>query len=143
MLLLPPRSTRTDTPLPDTALFRSRDGRAEDDRYPRAVDPRRNPRRVLSGCARRCCVAASARPAFKGFRGVRRAGAHGFPSALHSSLKTITVRRNPPVKEARVRVTLKDVARQANVSVATVGSEARRGGKECVSTCSARWSPYN
>src|SRR3546814_17436375 len=35
-------------------------------------------------------------------------------------METFTVRRNPPVKGARVSVTIKDVARQANVSVATV-----------------------
>src|SRR3546814_15941500 len=29
------------------------------------------------------------------------------------------------------------------VPVATVRSEARRDGKECVSTCRSRWSPYH
>src|SRR3546814_1322011 len=33
--------------------------------------------------------------------------------------------------------------RAASISVAIVRSAERRVGKECVSTCRSRWSPYN
>src|SRR3546814_16085408 len=33
--------------------------------------------------------------------------------------------------------------RQRHLAVAKVRSEERRGGKECVSTCRSRWSPYH
>src|SRR3546814_12980395 len=32
---------------------------------------------------------------------------------------------------------------EANLSLSLVRSEERRVGKECVSTCSTRWSPYH
>src|SRR3546814_19623758 len=41
-----------------------------------------------------------------------------------------------------IRDYLRDVVDQARKDGYT-RSEERRGGKECVSTCSSRWSPYN
>src|SRR3546814_17508202 len=40
-------------------------------------------------------------------------------------------------------VRLVDGRKQVNASLSTARSEERRVGKECVSTCRSRWSPYN
>ena len=35
------------------------------------------------------------------------------------------------------------IANEMNVNIRTTRSEERRVGKECVSTCRSRWSPYH
>src|SRR3546814_18401484 len=38
---------------------------------------------------------------------------------------------------------VEQLAHRADLPMPTVRSEERRGGKECVSTCRSRWSPYH
>src|SRR3546814_19968137 len=100
MMLLPPRSTRTDTLFPYTALFRS---------------PIEHLWIVLQGIRRvdrpvaRCRAVA--------FRALR----------VDPLLKGETAEREVEALAADI------IAR----------SEERRVGKECVSTCRSRWSPYH
>src|SRR3546814_21099909 len=50
------------------------------------------------------------------------------------------------LKVAQARVETAEVAAQTAVTQAEIDrlrSEARRVGKECVSTCRSRWSPYH
>src|SRR5690606_22196515 len=95
-------------------------GRADGDRYPRSVDPRPDTRRRLIGRARCCCVAACRRPVPAGFHGVRCTGMPAVPAGFTFFSGNVY---SPPQSAGRgvqVSVTIKDVARQANVSVATV-----------------------
>src|SRR3546814_15568962 len=115
MIRRPPRSTRTDTLFPYTTLFRS----------------------VGVGLALALRV------------GHRDDPSEGIPFELHRR----TRRMDDPVVGDRDGVAvgvddLLDVAggvdRELGAVVARVDrSEERRVGKECVSTCRSRWSPYH
>src|SRR3546814_13243525 len=52
-------------------------------------------------------------------------------------------RRCKPFKEVAERNTLLDIRSLAVVGIEFDRSEERRVGKECVSTCRSRWSPYH
>src|SRR3546814_13720894 len=61
------------------------------------------------------------------------------------SFKTIERQRTAKLvrQSAEDGPVLASVARREYGLVATLRSEERRVGKECVSTCRSRWSPYN
>src|SRR3546814_15428443 len=135
MIPRPPRSTRTDTLLPYTKRFRSLGV------LPVAVLWRlRLRRRPL---LRALCI----RPAFLVAMLVLAAG-----SALSAFQDLSALARNH--REVRYLVTPSNyVASLSKVLLATppgparpllpIRSEERRVGKECVSTCRYRWSPYH
>src|SRR3546814_11862142 len=113
MIRRPPRSTRTDTLFPYTTLFRSA-------HYSRLSEPQ-----------------PAGHPRCPQSPGLRLSLGH----ALHRA------RQDDRDKDP-------DVASAAMVQQAQVGhraaargplqrSEERRVGKECVSTCRSRWSPYH
>src|SRR3546814_15528657 len=120
MIRRPPRSTRTDTLVPYTTLFRSRGGyRARRGAafrgrlYPRAAAARRLGRR-----SRRGPEDGIGRTAILPPRGVRIGHPHlPWPASRADGVDRLLSR--------------------------VVRSEERRVGKECVSTCRSRWSPYH
>src|SRR3546814_17749196 len=97
MIRRPPRSTRTDTLLPYTTLFRSR-----------KLSPRS-----------RWAVLAAAGIYGDIAREVRRRGDHAWD---HRAVSSFVAKLGWIARAGR--------------------SEERRVGKECVSTCRSRWSPY-
>src|SRR3546814_17446655 len=109
----PPRATRTDTLLPYTTLFRSRQGAADE-------GPRMG------------------------------AGKQRVPKGRDKAAVMNWIRRNSPTREELLesrfvkpfahRVAHSHLWRFTRTSVR---SEERRVGKECVSTCRSRWSPYH
>src|SRR3546814_15322516 len=99
----PQRSTRTDTLLPNTTLFR-----APEENKKKAAVPTRRRLSAVDGAARRC-------------------GAFG--SLRADTLQMLEVER---VEIDRLQQQLRKAR-----------SEERRVGKECVSTCRSRWSPYH
>src|SRR3546814_20976201 len=110
----PPRSTRTDTLVPYTTLFRSDDRAA--DRGGRKRDPqRRAPRHGDAGAAD------------------RRGGPSGLP--LRPPRHRRQRRRKRRLRRERPRHRRRD-------SRLPRRSEERRVGKECVSTCRSRCSQY-
>src|SRR3546814_15545977 len=116
MIRRPPRSTRTDTLVPYTTLFRSpalaRTRRKNARASPNAKTPGLSPGRFVS----RCCATPSGR------REARHRGAvvGGLEDELHLLADLDAV-----------HVAVDD------------RSEERRVGKECVSTCRSRGSPYH
>src|SRR3546814_16721392 len=50
---------------------------------------------------------------------------------------------HPPLATRLVKESLNRGLDIPNISDAALRSEARRVGKECVSTCRSRWSPYH
>src|SRR3546814_12329377 len=62
---------------------------------------------------------------------------HGFPLEIgcFAGNKAETLTIVPIVKQFQER--------HGNAELVVVRSEARRVGKECVSTCRSRWSPYH
>src|SRR3546814_1389834 len=72
--------------------------------------------------------------------------------ALHLCAQTLQFTREGPAQLNLQRFDLRDLLTEVREAVAEVGagragwinrSEERRGGKECVSTCRSRWSPYH
>src|SRR3546814_7399611 len=61
----------------------------------------------------------------------------GLPASLSSDL----LGRRPDIITARWRA--EAAAKRIDVAHAQFRSEERRVGKECVSTCRSRWSPYH
>src|SRR3546814_11422191 len=126
MIRRPPRSTRTDTLFPYTTLFRShapRLRRAETDAFAERVNRVHQPFRVQLqqpfDAGGDVVVGA---PGIFGRQRVRAQvrGSHGD-----------TERLADPSRHA-----------QQLAFAVEVRSEERRVGKECVSTCISRWSPY-
>src|SRR3546814_17955891 len=67
--------------------------------------------------------------------------------AIVSVIATITCRLKPPA-EARVWLKVPWIAGAVHIillpiPLLSLRSEERRVGKECVSTCRSRWSPYH
>src|SRR3546814_17477610 len=122
MLRPPPSSTRTDTLFPYTTLFRSPSGAGKDS---------------LIDAAR---YALAGRPDFD------------FP-------RRIITRSSDPDSEEHDTLSEADFARQRDAGAfflhwsahglryalpgSIARSDERRVGKECVSTCRSRWSPYH
>src|SRR3546814_7143245 len=149
MIRRPPRSTRTDTLFPYTTLFRSRHGlwpvRYRLDRKSLSSSSRRggNVRRRVLGE-----LLVPARPA----HGIRRFGAIGNRPRGRSAQPRILHRARKHLREDMImseQNTLDpDIIEEAAIALRTAAekrsrSEERRVGKECVSTCRSRWSPYH
>src|SRR3546814_19814644 len=116
MILRPPRSTRTDTRFPYTTLFRSPPFRSS-----RLIGAERQP---TSDCRQ------------------------SLQQSPTDSLSTVLVARNP----ARLRrktgehpplMQNSQLLHQTRKRRNLRRSEERRVGKESVSTCRSRWSPYH
>src|SRR3546814_17249800 len=127
MIRLPPRSTRTDTLFPYTTLFRSEDeeGRAERERdgdqyvRGRAVDLQRL------------------------FEEEERIKLPRIPDDRLPRDRAEQRDEHPfEVFPASERLGQRRLRRRA-LRLHLLRSEERRVGKECVSTCSSRWSPYH
>src|SRR3546814_14430094 len=103
MLRRPPRSTRTDTLVPYTTLFRS-SGLVGFERDDAAIDGEAAPALMVDGLG---VLLARIGP-----------GLHDFQH------EHVVARHHPRIDNA-------------------ARSEERRVGKECVSTCKSRWSPYH
>src|SRR3546814_18630216 len=106
MIRRPPRSTRTDTLVPYTTLFRSS----------------RNPhtRRAYARAAGEFLAWVAAR-GITSLAGLQPLHVAAWIEALGREVSAPTVKQQ----------------------LAAVRSEERRVGKECVSTCRSRWSPYH
>src|SRR3546814_18175696 len=116
MIRRPPRSTRTDTLFPYTTLFRSAPAAGLEARH-RAPGVRGE---------HAVAVAAAARARMDGVA-ARAAGAGRMAVDAHPALRpAAAVAGAGAARAARTR-----------------RSEERRVGKECVSTCRSRWSPYH
>src|SRR3546814_11796708 len=116
----PPRSTRTDTLVPYTTLFRSREVLE--------AAPLAFRTRIVDHDSKRIHLLHRMFHATAGYL-----AATNELMCLHVDL---TRRRAATLPEAAVP-RIRDLAgRHAR-------SEERRGGKECVRTCRSRWSPYH
>src|SRR3546814_12143470 len=131
MIRRPPRSTRTDTLFPYTTLFRSREFVQK---LPGLID------RLDSTLAKLDSAAGGADQILSENRGAIRSFANDGLSQLGPTL-------------GELRTLIRDLRRisdrlEGNPSRFLLGrdgpsSEERRVGKECVSTCRSRWSPYH
>src|SRR3546814_18023210 len=125
MIRRPPISTRTDTLVPYTTLFRSDDGAAQSQAVvgARFIDAVGEAELGEGGKEQIAGMIPGEGPA-------RAVGAHpaGRQADTRDPAERIAEmrdRRVPPAGRLRTR------------------SEARRVGKECVGTCRSRWSPYH
>src|SRR3546814_19179178 len=121
MIRRPPRSTRTDTLFPYTTLFRSKSDLAA----PRQSVPLDSRDKRFAGR----CFANSGKPARADVRALARACER---LKIHPRAKCIARPGQNPQEYIVVAIEL--IKRR---------SEERRVGKECVSTCRSRWSPYH
>src|SRR3546814_19596209 len=115
----PPSSPHTDTLFPYTSLFRSIEAEASFEERP--------------GLAAIAALDENDSGSFVAFRDDRRKAAGGFGPAkqqVDEEAAFETGHKVPPRRAAMGRW-----QRQSR-------SEERRVGKECVSTCRSRWSPY-
>src|SRR3546814_15659796 len=119
MLPRPPRSTRTDTLFPSTALFRSVEGQRAD-RSGQAVAPVLAKRSVLHAVPQPAHATACFQPVNRGCHYL-----------LYMAVKVAA-----PHLQGAIRGTV----RQAQYATR---SAERRVGKEGVSTCSSGGSPYH
>src|SRR3546814_14830193 len=112
MILRPPRSTRTDTLFPYTTLFRSAP-----------------------------CGSRVGGPKGRGGGGLR--ALWGAPSAAPSNLNPLRARGIFAARKDNHMAAKKQKDSSADLRTnEKKRSEERRVGKECVSTCRSRWSPY-
>src|SRR3546814_13167887 len=135
MIRRPPRSTRTDTLFPYTTLFRSR-GALRSNAEPLWPRHRGQSRPQASGLVHQG-IAGIGRISQPGQSGARWANGPFHDSGF---LRTMAVR------PSRLSAVLRPFGVGDSVpSAAEVlfRSEERRVGKECVSTCRSRWSPYH
>src|SRR3546814_17256569 len=129
MIRRPPRSTRTDTLFPYTTLFRS-DGSA-DRRQCRGPDPLRH--------------GEGGRPRHAHHRHPAAAQVRWQVRHLRSGLNRVML----PVADARARIVAAlpvmpaETVDLRHAAGRVLRSEGRRVGKECVHTCSYRWSQYH
>src|SRR3546814_12060412 len=113
MIRRPPRSTRTDTLFPYTTLFRSNDL------------PQARAARTKAFFGKRTGREHPPRPAASLPGGSLGGGACETRLAQEVTLGAVDAELHHLDERILVR------------------SEERRGGKECVSTCRSRWSPYH
>src|SRR3546814_18801828 len=130
MIRRPPRSTRTDTLFPYTTLFRSRRARRIERRIGPAV----------------CHPDGACRTAIADIVEQRRA--HEQHGRERQSLDRTEARAKPAIEAADERraAALPHRARRPfghREHTTEQRSEERRVGKECVSTCRSRLSPYH
>src|SRR3546814_15897882 len=124
MIRRPPRSTRTDTLFPYTTLFRSQAAGFDASEFedPHQFDIRRKPKGTLVfGTGIHHCVG-------------QRLARYVLKTAI-----TAMITRFPALKLADPE--FQPVYRGFTGELQR--SEERRVGKECVSTCRSRWSPYH
>src|SRR3546814_16100032 len=125
MIRVTTRSTRLDTLCPYTSLVRSgqslskRAGRSRQEEHRAHAHRPGGVQERLPRCDARDAVRAAA-----GVRADAQAGLRLQAAAVHGAFAGGT---------AQPRIPVPDAAR----------SEERRVGKECVSTCRSRWSPYH
>src|SRR3546814_14039105 len=141
MIRQPPRYTRTDTLLPYTALVRS--GRRL------LLDAAVLAERPVGGLRRHLGLP---RPPHRGGAEGRRATRQG---RRHGAQPARAPRRDdhpgapgeglarPRLPEGRAPLILQSLGFLVRWEGWRLRSEERRVGKECVSTCSYRWSPYH
>src|SRR3546814_12403688 len=126
MIRLPPRSTRTDTLFPYTTLFRSLAAQFflvwVFNKFPWWTNY--SPSGVISA------------PPRDVLPGLAVTGAGGAPAVKYLFLLVFV---------AVLALVAKNLVRSriGRTWMATRRSEERRVGKECVSTCRSRWSPYH
>src|SRR3546814_15336569 len=124
MILRPPRSTRTDTLLPDTTRFRSHERSLNIDfrlGYLKQLLQRRRDLKVIVTSA---TIDTERFAAHFGGAPVVNVEGRGYPVEVrYRALGSESL--SPDDSSGRQR------------------SEERRVGKECVSTCRSRWSPYH
>src|SRR3546814_16349292 len=121
MRLRPPRSTRTYTLLPYTTFFRSE--------------------MLLGADPDLGAVSLAALPPPEAISGISRLRSHGFRHLL-DRVHEPGPDRAQPAAAARYR-RVDRPAGDIDHPAAPHRSEERRVGKECVSTCRSRWSPYH
>src|SRR3546814_15655733 len=135
MIRRPPRSTRTDTLFPYTTLFRSEAG----GRNPRLTEIEQTAR------AKEIPVRRVNEQALSGVAGkVRHQGA----AARYAGAPTLDEAQLAALIEGAERalvLVLDGIQDPHNFGAClrSARSEERRVGKECVSTCRSRWSPYH
>src|SRR3546814_11152403 len=123
MIRRPPRSTRTDTLFPYTTLFRSARHAAE-------ISPPGRPR----------AVGREVQGAHEKHRRLADAPHRPFHYGRIRLMPLVELVRLPNGAEAEL---LRGRLESAGVHAVCFRSEERRVGKECVSTCRSRWSPYH
>src|SRR3546814_13132071 len=124
MIRLPPRSTRTDTLFPYTTLFRSTSTTSS------------TSSRIHLNIGMNAAIAT----------GMNLHVAFGTETCLDAGTKVHVKAGVNLVLEAGVMISLKVGGSSITIGPAGVTldrSEERRVGKECVSTCRSRWSPYH
>src|SRR3546814_20586208 len=130
MIRRPPRSTRTDTLFPYTTLFRS--GALPGDYYPEAK------RLEIDAINERVYNTVN--------NGVYKAGFATTQEAYEEALYPLfdTLDWLDALLDGRQWLIGEDLT-EADISLFTtlIRSEERRVGKECVSPCRSRWSPYH
>src|SRR3546814_12375874 len=128
MVRRPPRSTRTDTPFPYPTLFRSR-GFSADSTIPASTSARPSVRACPGRDPGRSRVGGGGE------------GEVFMRSVFHGRRENGRIRKNR--REPVSSNSLIQLVGETGFEPATSRSEERRVGKECVSTCRSRWSPYN
>src|SRR3546814_17711212 len=123
MIRLPPRSTRTDTLFPYTTLFRSQ---------PHRVFPLR--------CHLRPAAKASSRESFLYMVPANTSWSQG----PQSPTLTLSVKSEVDSTKYSLRSAESSLKLMKPESIQKVFRSEERGlGKECVSQCRSRWSPYH
>src|SRR3546814_11338377 len=142
MIPRPPRSTRTDTLLPDTTLCRSRARLAWTGR--RAAGARGPGRTQWAHPRYLYPVPAGKHPAARDRLALwhqpehRREGSHACDAASGPVHPPEMTTHKPAATEAMTR----QLAEASAFRVRLARSEERRVGKECVRRCRSGWSPY-
>src|SRR3546814_12653246 len=67
----------------------------------------------------------------------------GRPYLLKTGTSMVTATITKPKYEVNVNTIVHEAAETLSLNAIGVRSEERRVGKECVSTCRSRWSPYH
>src|SRR3546814_17726989 len=137
MIRRPPRSTRTDTLFPYTTLFRSFLEAVNNNRCGLFLFFKYTDKFVPIDQRMRCGMVAKHRqPTHHGNIQFRRVG-------NVKCYKFVTVYSLLKYPRNGLHFALKQPFRQLFPLLLMDRSEERRVGKECVSTCRSRWSPYH
>src|SRR3546814_20529575 len=128
MIRRPPRSTRTDTLFPYTTLFRSQNAAVP--LLAQLVDLVEEAPEGALCCGRQLLALVGEREATRAAVKQREAEA---------GLELLDLLADRALGD----VQLGGRAREAEMAGGDLRSEERRVGKECVSTCRSRWSPYH
>src|SRR3546814_16090246 len=138
MIRQPPSSKRTDTSCPYTTLFRTGDNIV---RHVTACHVR-----ITRNTSPKIATQASAilsQSAIGNRRASNELSTNANAPANHSVWTTVSpFITGPPARHSPVRP-LRAIQPQGLHNPSYYRSEERRVGKECVSTCRSRWSPYH